>query len=114
MKALVVDDHPDIVNVVASAVRALGHPADGAGNGCEAMERLLAHPYDVLITDAEMPGADGAALCGFVKLQFPNVHVVGMSGNLYALKGLRDAGAHVCLFKPFGLDELKDALENRA
>jgi DNA-binding response OmpR family regulator len=36
-----------------------------------------------------------------------------MSGDLSALKELENAGADICLSKPFGLDELQSAIENR-
>jgi CheY-like chemotaxis protein len=113
MKLLVVDDHPGIVQVLSSVVTHIGHQADEAGGGFEAMEKLKSNRYDVVITDAEMPGGDGIKLCKYIKLRFPDVYVIGMSGNLYALQGLRDAGADVCLLKPFGMDELNEAIEKR-
>ena len=114
MKLLVVDDHPGIVQVLSSVVTCIGHQADEAGGGFEAMERLKSTRYDVVITDAEMPGGDGIKLCKYIKSRFPDVYVVGMSGNLYALQSLRNAGADACLLKPFGMDELNEAIEKRA
>jgi CheY-like chemotaxis protein len=113
MKLLVVDDHPGIVQVLSSVVTCIGHQADEAGGGFEAMERLKGNRYDVVITDAEMPGGDGVDLCKYIKSRFPDVYVVGMSGNLHALQSLRDAGADVCLLKPFGMDELNEAIDSR-
>jgi CheY-like chemotaxis protein len=113
MKLLVVDDHPGIVHILSSVVTCLGHQADEAGGGFEAMERLKGNRYDVVITDAEMPGGDGIDLCKYIKSRIPDVYVVGMSGNLHALQSLRDAGADVCLLKPFGMDELNEAIEKR-
>ncbi len=113
MKLLVVDDHPGIVQVLSSVVACMGHLADEAGGGFEAMERLKGNRYDVVITDAEMPGGDGVDLCKYIKSRFPDVYVIGMSGNLYALQNLRKAGADVCLLKPFGMDELNEAIEKR-
>jgi hypothetical protein len=36
-----------------------------------------------------------------------------MSGNPLALQNLRNAGADVCLLKPFGMDELNEAIEKQ-
>jgi CheY-like chemotaxis protein len=113
MKLLVVDDHPGIVKVLSSVVTCIGHQADEAGGGFEAMERMKSSRYDVVLTDAEMPGGDGIGLCKYIKSRFPDVYVVGMSGSPYALQNLRDAGADVCLLKPFGMDELNEAIEKR-
>jgi CheY-like chemotaxis protein len=113
MKLLVVDDHPGIVQVISSVVTLTGHLADEAGGGFEAMERLKNNPYDVVITDAEMPEGDGIHLCKYIKSRFPDVYVIGMSGNPSALQRLGNAGADACLLKPFGMDELNEALEKR-
>ncbi len=113
MKLLVVDDHPGIVKVLSSVVASIGHQADEAGGGFEAMEKLNNNRYDIVMTDAEMPGGDGIKLCRYIKSRFPDVFVIGMSGNLYALQSLRGAGADVCLLKPFGMDELNEAIEKR-
>jgi DNA-binding response OmpR family regulator len=113
MKLLVVDDHPGIVQVLSSIVAHIGHQADNAGGGFEAMERLESNRYDIVITDAEMPGGDGINLCKDIKSRFSDVYVIGMSGNPLALLNLGNAGADVCLLKPFGMDELNEAFEKR-
>jgi CheY-like chemotaxis protein len=113
MKLLVVDDHPGIVQVLSSIVAHIGHQADNAGGGFEAMERLKSNRYDIVITDAEMPGGDGIKLCKYIKTRFSDVYVIGMSGNPLALQNLRNAGADVCLLKPFGMDELNEAIEKQ-
>jgi DNA-binding response OmpR family regulator len=113
MKLLVVDDHPGIVQVLSSIVAHIGHQADNAGGGFEAMERLKSNRYDIVITDAEMPGGDGIKLCKYIKSRFSDVYVIGMSGDPSALHNLGNAGADVCLLKPFGMDELNEAIEKR-
>ena len=101
MNFLVVDDNPDILNLVSSIIKLFGHGADEANDGFEAIEQFQNHRYDVVITDAEMPKIDGSKLC------------IGMSGSSSALKGLEDAGADVCLSKPFSMHTLEAAIGNR-
>jgi len=113
MKLLVVDDHPGIAQIVSSVVTWIGHQADEAGGGFEAMERLKNNRYEVVITDAEMHAGDGIKLCKYIKSRFSDVYVIGMSGNPSALQNFRKAGADDCLLKPFGMDELKEAIEKR-
>ncbi len=113
MKLLIVDDHPDLLLVLSAVAKLFGHASDEAGDGLSAMKLLQRNRYDVLITDAEMPVMDGIELCRHVKGRYPDVYVIGMSGSLYALKDLQKAGADYCLAKPFGIDELRKALENR-
>ena len=113
MNFLVVDDNPDILNLVTSIVKLFGHGADQANDGFEAIEQFQNNRYDVVITDAEMPKIDGSKLCKFLKSQASGVYIIGMSGSTSALKGLEDAGADVCLSKPFSLHTLEETIANR-
>lgn len=114
MKLLVVDDNPDILQVLSSIVTLFGHGVDEAVDGLEALRLFRKGRYDVVVTDADIPRIDGIQLCRFVKTKRPDILVIGMSGDLAALKKMEDAGADICLPKPFGLDELQSAIENRS
>jgi len=113
VKLLVVDDNPDILQILSSMITLFGHGVDEASDGLEAIGLLQTGRYDVVVTDADMPRVDGRQLCRFVKAQRPDIHVIGMSGDLSALKEMETAGADACLPKPFGLDELQSAIEKQ-
>jgi CheY-like chemotaxis protein len=113
MRLLVVDDNPDILQNLSAMVTFFGHGVDQAGDGLEAIRLLQQVRYDVVVTDADMPRVDGVQLCRFLKAQLPDIHVIGMSGDLSSLKALKNAGADICLPKPFGLDEFQSAIEDR-
>lgn len=113
MKLLVVDDSPAVVEVLSTILKLSGHGVDEACDGIEAVRRLQGNCYDVVITDAQMPGMGGVEVCNFLKMQFPDVYIIGISGSSRALKEMKDAGAHICLSKPFHLNELEEAVENR-
>ena len=63
MKVLVVDDDPVCRTLAATIVEALGHEVRAAGDGAQAWTLLEREPYDVVLTDREMPGIDGLELC---------------------------------------------------
>ncbi len=67
MKVLVVDDDPVSLVLAATVVETLGHVVDTAPTGLAAWELLEQSHYDVLVTDREMPGLDGLALCERVR-----------------------------------------------
>jgi CheY-like chemotaxis protein len=113
MKLLVVDDNPDILQILTTMIAFFGHGVDEAGDGLEAIRLLNQSRYDVVVTDADMPRFDGVQLCRFLKARLPDIHVIGMSGDLSSLKELKNAGADFCLPKPFGLDEFQSAIEDR-
>ncbi len=110
MKFLIVDDNPAILDIVSTIINLFGHGADQANDGLEALERFQSNRYDAVITDAEMPGMDGSKLCRFLKSQSSGVYIIGMSGSMTALQGLKEAGADVCLSKPFSMHSLEEAI----
>ena len=67
MKVLVVDDDPVSLVLAATVVETLGHAVDTAGTGLAAWALLERTHFDVLVTDREMPGLDGLALCERVR-----------------------------------------------
>ena len=64
---LLVDDIPIQRKVLGRLLTKAGHRVETADNGDEALEKLLAQPFDVLLTDWEMPGMDGQELCRRVR-----------------------------------------------
>jgi CheY-like chemotaxis protein len=111
MKMLVVDGNRKISQVLSSYIEFIGHKTDQANNGREAIRQLQSSRYDIVITDSEIISVDGAELCKFIKSHFQEIYIIGISGYLSALKDLEDAGADICLPKPFCLNELKNAIE---
>jgi len=55
----VVDDEPDIRDVVVSVLRAALYDVDEATDGVEALDLLGRRPYALVVSDLSMPGLDG-------------------------------------------------------
>ena len=112
MKILIIDDYSEIVETLSSAMELSGHWVDDAYDGIEAVERLQNDSYDVVIVDAEMPRMGGVEVCKFLRSQFPDTYVIGMSGCFRSLIELKDAGADLCLSKPFRIELIEEIIEN--
>jgi CheY-like chemotaxis protein len=112
VKLLIVDDCVDIINILSFSLKSSGCEIDVAFDGIEAMELLRHNSYNLVITDAEMPGLDGMELCKFIKSGFSTAYIIGVSGSTHGLNGLNDAGADICFSKPFHIDEIKKAIKN--
>ena len=63
-RILVVDDEPDIRNILHILLSSRGYAVDEAENGLRAVACVRAQPdYDLIIMDIMMPGMDGVAAC---------------------------------------------------
>ena len=63
-RILVVDDEPDIRNILHILLSSRGYAVDEAENGLRAVACVRAQPdYDLIIMDIRMPGMDGVAAC---------------------------------------------------
>jgi signal transduction histidine kinase len=59
---LVVDDEPEIAEVLADLLSLDGHQVETAGSGAIALDKLRERAYDVILSDIRMPGLDGPGL----------------------------------------------------
>jgi len=109
-RVLVVDDEPAIRALVAKIVERAGHPVDVARDGAEAIEKIEAAQYSVVVLDLMMPNVDGYALVDFLKTREgvrPAIIVIS-AGDTASLRRLDGSVVHSILRKPFDIDVLGD------
>ncbi len=80
-RVLIVDDEPLVLKAVARIVRLMGYDVTLAANGYEAIERLRARPFHVIVSDVAMPHMDGLELLKRVREIDPRVQVVLATGT---------------------------------
>ena len=67
-KVLVVDDSPTMRQLIVFALRRIpGLKIDEAGDGVAALKKLTGEPYDLLLTDINMPIMDGLKLISLLR-----------------------------------------------
>lgn len=111
-KVLVVEDVVLIRMTTVEMVEEIGFPTAEAGDGVEALSLLRSDPdIGILLTDLGLPGMTGRQLMDEALLLNPQLRIIIASG--YGSE--RNAGGTAVpathLTKPFGLDELRRALE---
>ena len=80
MRVLVVDDYRTTTTVM-SEMLSTQHDVDSTSDVWEAVDMMNRSKYDVLITDLNMPGINGATLSNMVKADFPSVYIVMVTGT---------------------------------
>ncbi len=108
-RILVVDDEPLIRKSLYEILRIEGYIANMAENFEEAIEKLKAKPFDIVIADMKMPGADGIELLKFTKTNFPHITVVIITafGNIETAVEAMRLGAFDYVTKPINDNEIK-------
>lgn len=111
MKLLVVDDDPNVLNLLCATLRADSYDVVTAADGDEAIVLAREHVPDVVLLDVMMPGVDGFEVCrrlrGCPELGEVSIYLLtALSDRSNRLKGF-EAGADDFLSKPFDRLELK-------
>jgi two-component system alkaline phosphatase synthesis response regulator PhoP len=109
-KALVVEDDPDIVELIDHYLRAEGFEVESLGDGRQALERLRAGGHDVVILDLQLPGLDGLSLCAELRhdkrtRSLPVIMLTARGDEADRVVGL-EVGADDYVVKPFSPKEL--------
>jgi two-component system phosphate regulon response regulator PhoB len=115
-RILVVDDEPDLLELVRVNLSQAGYQVDTAPNGTVAMERLRAAPPDLLVLDLMLPDLSGTEICKRLR---GDRHLADMPVIMLTAKGEEidrvvgfEVGADDYVTKPFSPREL--ALRIRA
>lgn len=108
MRALIVEDDPQLGEALATGLRQLGHAVDWFVNGALADAALAGVPYDAVVLDLGLPGGDGLVWLQRWRgrgLAVPILILTARDGVEHRIAGL-DAGADDYLVKPLSIDEL--------
>jgi CheY-like chemotaxis protein len=117
-RILVMDDEPAIRTVAVNMLKYLGHDAEVAQNGSDAIERYAralrrGRPFDAVMLDLVVPGGMGGreTIERLTELD-PTVNAIVVSGYTQdsVLTDYRDYGFKAVIAKPFTLQELNSTL----
>ena len=109
-RALVVEDDPDIVELILHYLRAEGFEVEALSDGRQALERLRGGGHDVVILDLQLPGMDGLGLCAELRRDkrtraLPVIMLTARGDEADRVVGL-EVGADDYVVKPFSPKEL--------
>jgi two-component system sensor histidine kinase EvgS len=117
LNVLVVDDYPPNRRLLTQKLGYLGHMAQEAGEGAQALKAWRAQRFDLIMTDCAMPVMDGYELARTIRAEeaangAPAVLIVGFTANAQTgeVERCMAAGMNDCLFKPISLQHLEARL----
>lgn len=111
---LVADDDPDFSQAMESTLAGAGYQVRIAGSGPEAVDLVLSGSFDVLLLDLRMPVLGGLEVYRELLRQGRSLPTIVMTGyeveEAESIEQLRELSAKTCLVKPFGSEELLQAV----
>jgi CheY-like chemotaxis protein len=110
---MVADDEILVRMLLTRALTQGGHEVDSAPDGAAALKSLgTAGPFDLLLTDIQMPTMDGIALALAAARDYPRMKIVLMTGytdQRERANGLKNL-MHEIVQKPFTLAQIRATL----
>ena len=108
MRVLLVEDEPELADVLADGLRREGYAVEVARDGAAALSSLAAADVDLMILDRDLPVLSGDAVCRALRDQGHPVRILMLTaaGTLDDRVAGLDLGADDYLPKPFAYVEL--------
>jgi DNA-binding response OmpR family regulator len=113
LKILLVDDEPDIIEVIQDRLEAYGFTVITAGTGLEALRKLSVEKFDGVFLDVKMPEMGGIEALEEIRkrdTKIPVIIITSSSSREAAIEALAK-GASEYLLKPFEWAELKATIQ---
>jgi len=100
---LVADDDPMLLQLMARRLLKLGHRVEQANDGQEALTKIDAFHFDLIVTDIYMPGVTGLDILERARAKDPHIQVVVVTASATLQNAIEalNKGAYGYLNKPF-------------
>ena len=105
---LLVEDEPDIADLVRIHLTDLGYRVDAVADGALGLQKALGQPYALIILDLMLPGLDGLEVCRRLRASERTTPILMLTANseeVDKVLGL-ELGADDYVTKPFSIREL--------
>ncbi len=113
-RALVIDDEPDICELLSLTLGRMKIDTESAGDVGGAKDLLGSQQFDLCLTDMRLPDGDGLELVEWMQVHTPNVPVAVITahGNIETAVQALKLGAFDFISKPLDLNHLRNIVEN--
>ena len=114
-RILVVEDDPELIELLKFNLSKAGFQVGVATDGAKALQQVRTHPPDLVLLDLMLPELDGLAVCEILRRDpatrsLPVIILTAVSSQLGRVAGM-GAGANDYITKPFGLKDLLERIQ---
>ncbi len=113
-RILIVDDNKELREILGEYLKDEGDLVEGANNGKDALSKYQKNPYDLIITDLNMPELTGIELIKEIVKQETGTEFIIITGYASldtAIEAIK-VGAFDYIVKPFRMEELRVVVKN--
>ena len=110
-RILIVEDEPDIQELLCAYLRDAGYETAAAGDGVTALSLFREQPFDLVLLDIMLPKIDGFGVCELIRRQsqVPVLMLTALEGEAQQLRGFSlDIDDYVT--KPFSMPVLLEKI----
>ena len=115
-KALVVEDHPDMLEVLTLQMEMMGFSVISAKNGKEGVEKAFEEKPHLILMDIMMPGMDGLEATRLIRANPETQDIPTLATTVLFresdLRGCLEAGCTDIISKPFTFQELQEKIHD--
>ena len=113
---LVIEDEPQIRELLRRTLERAGHEVTQAEDGREGLKAQRNRPADLVVCDLFMPNMDGIEVITHLRREFPHIKVIvasggGFDGTIDLLQAAQILGARAAFHKPYSMKEMVAAVE---
>ncbi|MBC7741981.1 MAG: response regulator [Bdellovibrionaceae bacterium] len=113
LQILIVDDDPDLREVLSDIFRRMGCQVFSAADGAQAFNLILKNKFSIIISDLQMPVMDGRKLLEKIlaaKINVPFIFITAQAH--FSATQARSLGARGLIHKPYRLKSLLELIKN--
>ncbi len=114
-KVLLIEDHPDLVDILTCTLESLGYTVVSATYGSEGVEKAAKEKPHIILMDILMPGMDGREATRRIRSnpETQNIPILAATAlnRISELKTCIEAGCNDYLVKPFTMQQLQGKIQ---
>ncbi len=114
-KGLIVEDHPDMLDVFSQQLEMLGFAVITASNGVDGVEKAIGEKPDIILMDILMPGMDGREATRRIRANPISKDIPILATTVLfrqsELNECIEAGCNDYMVKPFTFEELREKIK---